>query len=132
MLKGLVTRVLTILTVAILVVAQWMSPAQAVQLTGNYTEDGQAVVAVLRASLQEFDDQEEAAAARIEAQEAIKGFTGRYHADRYKKMVSFTTMRTVFNTLASNYRSPRPLKADRQARVLDQLDQAERALSVGR
>lgn len=132
MLKGLMTRVFTILTIVIMAVAQLASPAQAVQLTGNYAEDGQAVVTVLRASLQDFEDPEAAQVAQTEAKQAIEDFTGRYHADRYKKMVSFTTLRTVFNTLASNYRSTRPLKESRQERVLAQLDQVERALGLGR
>ncbi len=132
MLKGLMKRVLTIVAVVILAMVQGIGPAQAVQLTGDYTQDGQAVVSVLRTSLQDFEDEAAAEAAREEAEQAIKDFTGRYHADKYKKMISFTTLRTVFNTLASNYRTSRPLKESRQERVLDQLDQAERALSVGR
>ncbi len=132
MLQGLMMRVITILTVVIMAVAQLASPAQAVQLNGNYTEDGRAVVSVLRTSLQDFDDPDAAQAAQTEAKLAIEEFTGRYHADRYKKMISFTTLRTVFNTLASNYRSSRPLKESRQERVLAQLDQVERALEVGR
>lgn len=132
MLKGLITRVLTLWVVGIIALTALISPVQAVQLTGNYTEDGKAVVSVLRTALQDFEDEAAQAAAETEARAAITDFSGRYHADRYKKMISFTTLRTVFNTMASNYRTGRPLKESRQERALEQLEKAERALELGR
>lgn len=132
MLKGFIKRTITVLIAVILGMMASIGPVQAVELTGNYTEDGKAVVSVLRSALQEFEDEAAREEAEAEAKQAITDFAGRYHEDRYKKMISFTTIRTVFNTMASNYRTGRPLKENRQERVLSQLDQVDRALELGR
>ncbi len=108
-------------------VSTWVMPAQAVQLTGNYVPDSQAMVTALRASVQEPTNEEVVA----EAKEAINDFYSRYHGNRYEKLQSFNTFRTVFNTLASNYRSPRPLRPAAIERVMAQLDRIERDVARG-
>ena len=125
--KASLSQILLGLVVALLSVSTWIMPAQAVQITGNYVTDSQGVVAALRASL--TDPSNEAVVA--EAQESINGFYSRYHGNRYEKLQSFNTFRTVFNTLASNYRSPRPLKPDAAERVLTQLERIERDVARG-
>lgn len=105
----------------------WVMPAQAVQLTGNYVPDSQAMVTALRASVQDPTNEDVVA----EAKEAINDFYSRYHGNRYEKLQSFNTFRTVFNTLASNYRSPRPLRPAAVERVMTQLDRIERDVARG-
>jgi photosystem II Psb27 protein len=102
--------------------------AEAVQLKGSYTQDGQTVIQVLRAAVEA--PSEEAERAALEAQAAMDAFNGRYHGDRYDKMQSYTTLRTVFNTLASSYRVKRPLTEEKKERVLAQLRRAEAGLQT--
>ncbi len=132
MLKGFIKRVMSWILLTCLVVMGAMMPAQALQLTGSYQEDGQAVVKVIRTYLEPKDDktQEAIAAQTEEAEAAIEAFYSRYRG-RYGSTQSFTTLQTVFNTLASNYRArsqPRALKPAQKDRVLTQLDRAEVAL----
>ncbi len=115
------------LALLLALVSMWAMPAQAVQLTGNYVPDSQAMVTALRASVQDPTNEEVVA----EAREAINDFYSRYHGNRYEKLQSFNTFRTVFNTLASNYRSPRPLRPAAIERVMAQLDRIERDVARG-
>lgn len=123
---GLTRVTLGLMAVVIMLGLAW-APAQAVQITGNYTSDSQAIVTALRASLADPTDE----SATTEAKDAISTFYSRYHGRRYEKLQSYNTFRTVFNTLASNYRSPRPLRPAAAERVLTQLDRIERDLGRG-
>jgi len=104
--------------------------AEAVQLKGSYTQDGQTVIQVLRTAVEAPKGSEEAERAALEAQAAMDAFNSRYHGDRYDKMQSYTTLRTVFNTLASSYRVKRPLTEEKKERVLAQLRRAEAGLQT--
>jgi len=117
------------LTLALIVslILPWTA-AEAVQLKGPYSQDGLTVIAVLRAALEA--PKEEAESAALEAQAAMDAFNGRYHGVRYDKMQSYTTLRTVFNTLASSYRVNRPLNEEKKERVLAQLRRAEAGLET--
>ncbi|GAB4212893.1 MAG: hypothetical protein OHK0012_08020 [Synechococcales cyanobacterium] len=115
----------SVLLLIALVVPLWSAPAQAIRLKGPYNEDGLEVIRVLREALDTPDDSDQAADAHSEAQAAMDAFNGRYHGDRFDKMQSYTTLRTVFNTLASTYRVGRPLTAEKKERVLAQLRRAE-------
>ncbi|MEN9223872.1 MAG: photosystem II protein Psb27 [Thermostichus sp. HHBFW_bins_43] len=129
MLKSLFLRLVGLL-LSVTLFLGWVSPeAQAARLTGKYYEDGMTMIQTLRTVLSEGDPLMNPEEARAEAMEAIQEFSGRYHGQRYDKLQSFTTLRTVFNTLASQYRmSNRPLKPEQVERVLMQLDRAEVAL----
>ncbi|MDX2272098.1 MAG: photosystem II protein Psb27 [Cyanobacteriota bacterium] len=108
-------------------------PGNAAQLTGKYTEDGLLLVNTLRTALTDSDSLGGLESSQAEAQQVIESFAGRYHGARFDKMASFTTLRTVSNTLASVYRSPgkRPLKPEQVTRVLTQLNRAEADLKRG-
>jgi photosystem II Psb27 protein len=132
MIQSFLTRIVTTLLLVVLILVGSIQSSPAVTFTGDYQTDGQAVIASLRESLGEFETEAEGVAALEDAKEAIEGFYARYHGPRYTKMQSFTTLRTVFNTLASNYRTERPLRDSQSDRVLQQLSQAEAALQRGR
>ncbi len=135
MLKRFVTQIVSLVMVVFLIIAVGSQPASAVTLTGDYVEDGNAVVEVLRQYIDpqvDYSD-EELEEIATEVQDTIESFYSRYRG-RYSKTRSFTTFQTIFNTLASNYRGrtqPRKLKSDQQDRVLSQLEQAEVALRRG-
>jgi photosystem II Psb27 protein len=99
------------------------------QLTGNYLADGQALIASIRTAVSgQAESQDEAESAALDL---IDAFSSRYHGDRFTKLQSYTTLRTIFNTVASSYRGSmkRPLKPTQVERVLSQLDKAEEALN---
>ena len=118
------------LLLAIALILGWAIPgAQAARLTGKYYEDSLTIIQTLRTALLEGDPVLKPEEARAEVMEAMQEFVGRYHGPRYNKLPSFTTLRTVFNTVASHYRtSDRPLEPEKLERVLMQLDRAEMAL----
>ncbi|MFS8854415.1 photosystem II protein Psb27 [Synechococcus sp. H55.7] len=129
MLKTFFLRLVGLLLSVILVLGWTTASAQAARLTGKYYEDSMTLIQTLRTVLSEADPVMNPAEARAEAMEAMQEFAGRYHGQRYDKLQSFTTLRTVFNTLASQYRtSNRPLNPEKVERVLMQLDRAELAL----
>lgn len=127
------SQMLIFVVALILVVAGILLPAQAIQITGQYSEDGIQVITVLRSALSPLETPEESDLAKTEADAAMQAFSARYHGPRFDKKLSYTTLRTIFNTVASNYRSKaqRPLKEDKVQRILDQLQQAEVALKRG-
>ncbi|MFS8860377.1 photosystem II protein Psb27 [Synechococcus sp. H60.3] len=129
MLKTFFLRLLGLLLSVILVLGWTTASAQAARLTGKYYEDSMTLIQTLRTVLSEADPVMNPAEARAEVMEAMQEFAGRYHGHRYDKLQSFTTLRTVFNTVASHYRtSNRPLDPEKVERVLMQLDRAELAL----
>ncbi|MEN9202276.1 MAG: photosystem II protein Psb27 [Thermostichus sp. DG_1_6_bins_120] len=129
MFKTLFLRFLGLLLSITLLLGLMIPEVQAARLTGKYYEDSMTMIQTLRTVLSEGDPAMNPEEARAEAMEAIQEFAGRYHGQHYDKLQSFTTLRTVFNTLASQYRmSNRPLKPEQMERVLMQLDRAEVAL----
>lgn len=135
MLKRFITGIVSLALLVCWVSLGTLQPARALDLTGNYVNDGNAVIEVLRAYVDPETDLEPSVLDQriAESQEAIESFYSRYRG-RYAKTRSFTTFQTIFNTLASNYRGrtqPRALKPDQKTRVLTQLDQAKVALSRG-
>ncbi|NJK62277.1 MAG: photosystem II protein Psb27 [Synechococcaceae cyanobacterium SM2_3_1] len=132
MIQSFFTRIVSTLLLVVLILVGSIQSSPAITFTGDYLSDGQAVIASLRESLGEFETEEAGVAAHEDAKVAIEGFYARYHGPRYTKLQSFTTLRTVFNTLASNYRTERPLRDSQSNRVLQQLSQAEAALQRGR
>ncbi len=129
MLKTFFRRLVGLLLSVTLALSWATSSAQAARLTGKYYEDSMTLIQTLRTVLSEGDPVMNPEEARVEVMEAIQEFAGRYHGHRYDKLQSFTTLRTVFNTVASHYRtSKRPLDPEKVERVLMQLDRAELAL----
>ncbi|MEN9204992.1 MAG: hypothetical protein Q6K99_00925 [Thermostichales cyanobacterium BF4_bins_65] len=122
-------HLLVVLLVLVGLLLPW-TPAEAVRLKGSYVEDGKTVIEVLRTAVQAPEGTEEAQAAALEAQQAMDAFNSRYHGDRFDKKQSYTTLRTVFNTLASSYRMGRPLTEEKKERVLSQLRRAETGLET--
>ncbi|MGY3169810.1 photosystem II Psb27 protein [Thermostichus sp. MS-CIW-19] len=129
MLKPFFLRFLGLLLSVTLMLGWATASAQAARLTGKYYEDSMTLIQTLRTVLSEADPVMNPEEAQVQAMEAIQEFAGRYHGHRYDKLQSFTTLRTVFNTVASHYRtSKRPLDPEKVERVLMQLDRAELAL----
>ncbi|MEM6446128.1 MAG: photosystem II protein Psb27 [Cyanobacteria bacterium P01_D01_bin.123] len=125
---------MAVLLVAVLFVSGCATVPGADLMTGNYTTDVQTVVDSLRSTVDTPVDAPDFAEARAQARSVIDAFSSRYSANTYNNRQSFTTLRTVFNTLGSYYRgegtrSPNAKKLDR---VRAELDRVEKALSLGR
>jgi photosystem II Psb27 protein len=131
--RAFFSQMLACVVSVLLIVVGILLPAQAMQMTGQYSEDGIQVITVLRSALSPLETPEASELAKTEADAAMQAFSARYHGPRFDKKLSYTTLRTIFNTVASNYRSKvqRPLKEEKVQRILDQLKQAEVALKRG-
>ncbi len=103
-------------------------------LTGNYRNDVETVVSVVRQAIATPTDAPEAAAVREEVLSVMDAFTSRYSINKFANRVSYTTLRSVMNTVASNYRKSRirPISQAKIDRVLAELDRAEQAVKINR
>lgn len=110
------------------------SAMAAIDLTGDYRQDTSAVVSSLRASIQLPDDSPDRSAAQTEARQLINDFTARYRRNgSVAKLSSYTTMRTVLNSLAGHYSSypNRPVPQKLRDRLEQEFKQIELSLSRG-
>jgi photosystem II Psb27 protein len=104
-------------------------------LTGNYLEDTNAVIKSLRYAVTLPADAPDRAAAESDAHYKINAYAARYRINSDKSsLYSYTTMRTVLNTLAGYYNgtSRKSIPAKTKERVLMELDRVESALNQGR
>ncbi len=104
-------------------------------LTGNYPEDTKAVVNSLRYAVGLDPKDPNKTAAQTDARYKINAFASRYRRDQDKLgLVSFTTLRTALNALASYYNgtTKRSVPPKIRDRVLLELDRTELALDQGR
>lgn len=127
-------RLLRLIVTVALSLMLLLPTVQAAPLTGDYVEDGLHVIQTLRTAIIETDSAAAKEQSEDEASAAIRAFSSRYHGAKYTKRLSFTTLRTVFNTMASKYQSSfkRPFKPDQMERLQSQLNLAEAALKQGR
>jgi photosystem II Psb27 protein len=103
-------------------------------LVGNYQKDTLTVVQNLRTALELPDDSPEKSAAQSLARENINDFAALYRKDSgLIKLSSYTTMRTVLNSLAAHYASypNRPVPDKLKERLELELSQIESAIDRG-
>ncbi len=104
-------------------------------LTGNYVEDTNAVIKSLRYAVNLPADAPDRASAESDAHYKINAYAARYRINSDKSsLYSYTTMRTVLNTLAGyfNGTSRKSIPEKTKERVLLELERAENALNEGR
>ncbi|WP_017324263.1 hypothetical protein [Synechococcus sp. PCC 7336] len=128
--KIFLSKVVALLLVAVLFVSGCASTPGTERLSGKYYDDAQVVVDVLREAIAVPPEAENQAEVRKEALSVMEAFGSRYNRNRYKGYQSYTTLRTIFNTLGSYYRQEkiRPIRQDRLDRVASELRQAELAI----
>lgn len=103
-------------------------------LSGDYTQDTLQLVQTLRQAVSLPDDDPNKAAIQNATRQQINDFAAHYRRDsQVSGLLSFTTMRTVLNSLAGHYSSypGRPLPEKLKNRINEQLDQVELALRRG-
>ena len=108
--------------------------ADAISITGNYSQDTVAVIKSLRETLQIPQDSPERIPAQAEAKKLISDFASRYRRNpSLAKLPSFTTMRTALNSLAGHYTSypNRPVPQKMKDRLEQEFKQAELAIQRG-
>jgi photosystem II Psb27 protein len=108
--------------------------ADAVNITGSYSQDTVAVINSLRETLQIPDDSPARIQAQVQAKKLISDFASRYRRDpSLTKLPSFTTMRTALNSLAGHYTSypNRPVPQKMKDRLEQEFKQTEIALKRG-
>lgn len=132
--RRLLSKLVALVLVAVVFISGCASTPGAELLSGNYATDVQTVVDNLRTTVDIPTDAPNFADARAQTRSLIDAFSSRYSANSYNNRQSYTTLRTVFNTLGSYYRgegtrSPNAKKLDR---VRAELDRVEKALSLGR
>ncbi|MBC7969549.1 MAG: photosystem II protein Psb27 [Verrucomicrobia bacterium] len=123
-----------LLAVLISLIGFTQAASAATALTGDYRQDTAAVVSSLKASIQLPDDSPDRSAAQTEARQFINDFTARYRRDgSVAKLSSYTTMRTVLNSLAGHYSSypNRPVPKKLRDRLEQEFKQIELSLSRG-
>ena len=131
--RTFLSKVVALMLVAVLFVSGCASTPGTERLTGKYAEDAQIVVDVLRESLAVPADAENIQDVRADALSVMEAFASRYSRNKYRSFRSYTTLRTIFNTVGSNYRMSRvrPLRQDKIDRALSELRQAELAAQRG-
>ena len=131
--KTVLSKVAALLLVAVLFISGCASTPGTERLTGNYSDDAQIVVQVLRDAIAVPYDAENQAEVRAEAISVMEAFGSRYSRNKYRGYRSYTTLRTVFNTLGSDYRRERirPIRQDKLDRITSELRQAELAAQRG-
>lgn len=104
-------------------------------LTGNYVEDTQAVVNSMRYAVNLPPNAADKKVAQADTRYKITAYASRYRRDSEKLgLISFTTLRTALNALASYYNgtTKRSVPEKVRDRVLVELDRVESALAQGR
>jgi photosystem II Psb27 protein len=104
-------------------------------LTGNYVDDTNAVINSLRYAVNLDKTASDRAKAEADAHYKINAYAARYRINSDKgNLYSYTTMRTVLNTLAAYYNGStrKTVPAKTKERVLLELDRVESALAQGR
>ncbi|AFY69569.1 photosystem II 11 kD protein [Thalassoporum mexicanum PCC 7367] len=104
-------------------------------LTGNYVDDTKKLIESLKYTLSLAKDADDRSEAQAETRARINAYSARYRADNSKTgLVSFTTMRTVINSLASYYNGTTKRSVPQRVadRAISQISRAESALEAGR
>ena len=103
-------------------------------LTGDYRQDTLALISSLRTAIDLPDGSAEKAAAQSDARQKINDFASRYRRDpALANLTSYTTMRTILNTIAGHYSSSpnRPLPQKMKQQLEQEFQQVEGALKRG-
>lgn len=103
-------------------------------LVGDYNQDSTTLLQNLKAAIELPDDSPDKSAAQSLAKQNINDFAALYRRDdKFSKLSSFTTIRTILNSLAAHYTSypNRPLPQKLKDRLSEELAQAEAALKRG-
>jgi photosystem II Psb27 protein len=125
---------LSIVLVVIIALMGFPSSANADTLTGNYSQDTLTVVNILKDALELPDDAPDRGASQTQARQKINEFAARYQRNNsVASLNSFTTMRTVLNSLAGHYSSypNRPVPQKLKDRLQEEFVQIESALRRG-
>jgi photosystem II Psb27 protein len=125
---------LSIVLVIIIGLMGFPSSANADTLTGNYSQDTLTVVNILKDALELPDDAPDRGASQTQARQKINEFAARYQRNNsVASLNSFTTMRTVLNSLAGHYSSypNRPVPQKLKDRLQEEFVQIESALRRG-
>jgi photosystem II Psb27 protein len=104
-------------------------------LTGSYVDDTKKLIESLKYTLSLAKDADDRPQAEAEARARINAYSARYRADSSKTgLVSFTTMRTIINSLASYYNGTTKRSVPKKVtdRAISQISRAEAALEAGR
>jgi photosystem II Psb27 protein len=128
------SRLLSIVLVIVIGLMGFPHNANADSLTGNYSQDTLTVVNILKDALEIADDAPNRGASQTEARQKINEFAARYQRNNsVASLSSFTTMRTVINSLAGHYSSypNRPVPQKLKDRVREEFVQIESALKRG-
>jgi photosystem II Psb27 protein len=103
-------------------------------LSGNYRDDSLTVINTLRTAIATPQDAPERIELQTQARKLINDFASRYQRDTsLLKLNSFTTMRTVLNSIAGHYASypNRPLPQKLKDRLEQEFKQIEISLKRG-
>jgi len=103
-------------------------------LTGNYQQDTLDMVAALKTAIELPADAPNKVAAQAEARQKINVYASRYRRDAsVATLSSYTTIRTVLNSLAGHYSSypNRPIPQKLKDRLTRELKRVELALKRG-
>jgi photosystem II Psb27 protein len=128
------SRLLSIVLVVVIGLMGFPYSANADTLTGNYSQDTLTVVSILKDALAIPDDAPNRGASQTEARQKINEFAARYQRNNsVANLSSFTTMRTVLNSLAGHYSSypNRPVPQKLRDRLQEEFVQVESALKRG-
>lgn len=103
-------------------------------LSGTYRSDVDTVVTVLREAIATPVDAPEQATVRQNALSVMDAFSSRYSINKFANRVSYTTLRSAMNTVASYYRksSVRSIPQTKIDRVATELDRVEQAVKLNR
>ena len=127
--RHLLSKVVALALVAVLFVSGCATTPGTELLSGKYQQDVQIVVDVMREAIATPQDADNQKAEREKAISVMEAFNSLYGRNQYKGLQSYTSLRTVFNTLGSYYRSERvrPVRQDKLDRVASELKQVELA-----
>ncbi|NJL61686.1 MAG: photosystem II protein Psb27 [Methylacidiphilales bacterium] len=128
------SRLLAMVLVVVIGLMGFPYSANADTLTGNYSQDTLTVVNILKDALEIPDDAPNRGASQTEARQKINEFAARYQRNNsVSSLSSFTTMRTVLNSLAGHYSSypNRPVPQKLKNRLQEEFVQIESALRRG-
>lgn len=123
-----------LLALVLVVVVGLMGCSSPDGLSGNYRQDTLALVENLRTAINLPDNTPEKSLAQAEAKKQINYFASRYRRDKsLSTLASFTTMRTILNSIAGHYSSypNRPIPQKLKDRLEMEFTQVEAALERG-
>lgn len=129
--RQLLTRLFSLVLVAMIGLTGCSNAGVSGQMTGDYRQDTLTVIDSLRTAINMAKDDPEKATSETTARNLINDFASRYRRDSdVQALSSFTTLRTAMNALAGHYSSypNRPVPDKLRDRLEQELKQVEAAL----